>query len=320
MKKTISDVSFEILSKCPNNCIHCSSCSSMDRLDIFHLDEIKRIVDELKEFNVERICLSGGEPFLHPNLVDIVKYISSHDIICDVYSAGIIKDKLGVYSLNRSLLKTLKDNGLHRIMFNLQAINELVYDSIMKTVGQQKYVLQSIDNAIAENIETELHVVPMKLNYREIDNLLEYAHKHTIKQVSFLRLVKHGRALNNDIELDEEKELEISTYLKNLTSKYSNIRLGIPLTQGNIECACHAIKNKLYIKYDGCMYGCEAFKYINLCVEPPNVRNNSIAKIVNESEYFRKSEQILCGYINGRSNCPVQNYLRKGEVKDVTVE
>lgn len=320
MAKKITDVSFEILSKCPNNCIHCSSCSSMERTDIFHLEEIKRIISELKEFKVERICLSGGEPFLHPNLVDIVEYISLQGIICDIYSAGIIKDELKICSLSRDLLKTLKGKGLHRIMFNLQALDENIYDTIMGTKGQQRYVLESIDNAIAENIEIELHVVPMKLNYGEIDKLLDYAQIHRIEQISFLRLVKHGRALNNDIGLNEEKEFELSAYLKGMMPKYKNIRIGIPLTNGKINCACHAIKNKLYIKYDGCMYGCEAFKYINLGVEVPNVRKSKIIDIVNESEYFRKSEHLLSEFVCGISNCPVQNYLRNGGTKDVTVE
>lgn len=313
MSKKIVDVSFEILSKCPNKCIHCSSCSSMECSDIFHLDEIKRIIDELKELNVERICLSGGEPFLHPNLIDIVEYISLQGIVCDIYTAGIIKDKFKSCSLSSKLLKTLKNKGLHRIMFNVQAIDENIYNSIMGTKEQQQYLFESIDNAIAEGVEVELHVVPMKLNYSEIDKILDYAQKHQIKQVSFLRLVRHGRAVNNDIGLSEKKEIELATYLQDLTSKYNNIRIGIPLSSSKINCACHAIKNKLYIKYDGCMYGCEAFKYINLGVEVPNVRKNHIIQILNKSEYFQKSEQLLCEYMCGISNCPVQNYMRRGE-------
>lgn len=260
MNKQISDVSFEIISKCPNNCIHCSSCSSMFRSDIFSLDEIKRIIDELISFNVSRISLSGGEPFLHPDLMSIVEYVSSKKIVCDIYSAGIIIDNSGVHSISRNLLKTLKHKGLHRIMFNLQSINELIYNDIMGTIGQQRYVFESINNALKENIEIELHVVPMKLNLNEIDTILNYACEHKIKQVSFLRLVKHGRAYSNDIELDEKTQLQLSKNLKELTKKYNNIRIGIPLTQEHLNCACHAIKNKLYIKYDGCMYGCEAFK------------------------------------------------------------
>lgn len=63
-------VSIEILRKCPNNCMHCSSDSGPKKDDfIIKYEEIKEVFDGLSEIGVEAVSISGGEPFLHQDLL-----------------------------------------------------------------------------------------------------------------------------------------------------------------------------------------------------------------------------------------------------------
>ena len=64
----IKDVSIEITQRCVNHCIHCSSCSSEDCTMMLQQDTLHRVIQGLHRLKVERVCLSGGEPFLHPNM------------------------------------------------------------------------------------------------------------------------------------------------------------------------------------------------------------------------------------------------------------
>jgi radical SAM protein with 4Fe4S-binding SPASM domain len=306
----IENVSFEILSKCPNNCLHCSSNSSMESQDRFSFDEIRNIIKELVELSVKHICLSGGEPFLHPDLLAIVEIIVKSGIRCNIYSAGMIINDDETLAISKDTLIKLKQIGLNRIIFNLQAIDENKYDLIMGTKGQQPHLFTSIQNTVESGIETEIHFVPMTHNADQIDKVLAYADKKNIKQVSFLKLVNHGRAKNNGLELSIEKENEVRQKLAQLAESNHKIRIGIPLTSDEIVCQCHAASNKLYIKYDGSLYGCEAFKYIELDgIKAPNVRNDSIRSIISNSEYFKRLKLFILKYAN--NNCPVQNYMRR---------
>ena len=115
------DVSLEILQKCLNNCLHCSSNSCHNSKAILRLDTIKQIIDDIVYLGAKRLCLSGGEPFLHPDIIEIVEYATQKGLILDVYSSGIV----GEYNLEKSISKEMlwecKKRGLNRIMFNVQA-------------------------------------------------------------------------------------------------------------------------------------------------------------------------------------------------------
>lgn len=308
----IEDVSFEILSKCSNNCVHCSSCSTFHSQDIFSLQKIQQIVSELSKLCVKRICLSGGEPFLHPDLLDIVKDIASRGIICDIYTAGVLRSGNEYSSIPKDIFSQLKSAGLHRLMFNMQAITEKNYNMIMGTMGCQKHLIESIDNAVACGIETEIHFVPMNCNIEEIDLILEFANEHNVEQVSFLKLVEHGRATNNKLSISRDNEDKLKQKLKILRNQNSKIRIGIPLDIDCMSCSCHAVRNKIYIKYDGSVYGCEAFKYIKFDGIPvSNVYNQTITDILNNSLYIKESQKLICKYTIDKRACPVQNYLAR---------
>ena len=130
---TLYDVSLEILQKCLNNCLHCSSNSCHNSKAILRLDTIKQIIDDIIYLGAKRLCLSGGEPFLHPDIIEIVEYATQKGLILDVYSSGIV----GEYNLEKSISKEMlwecKKRGLNRIMFNVQAADSVVYDAIMNT-------------------------------------------------------------------------------------------------------------------------------------------------------------------------------------------
>lgn len=316
----IEDVSFEILSKCSNNCVHCSSCSTFFSSDIFCLQKVQQIISELSSLGVKRICLSGGEPFLHPNLLDIVKDIVSHGIICDIYTAGVLRNENEYSSISKDVFKQLKNAGLHRLMFNMQAITEKKYNMIMGTVGCQKYLIESIDNAVTCGIETEIHFVPMNCNIDEIELVLKFANEHNVEQVSFLKLVEHGRAAKNKLSISHDNEEKLKQKLKILRNQNSKIRIGIPLDIDCMSCSCHAIRSKIYIKYDGSVYGCEAFKYIKFDNIPvSNVHNQSIIDILQNSLYIKESKKLIYKYIIDKKACPVQNYLditKEGEIQN----
>ena len=63
-------ISIEIIQKCPNKCIYCSSLSCEDSKHIISINKLKEIVDSAKKLNAYLISISGGEPFEHGGLLD----------------------------------------------------------------------------------------------------------------------------------------------------------------------------------------------------------------------------------------------------------
>lgn len=185
----IKDVSIEIIQKCVNHCIHCSSCSTEECTTMLQLDTIGRVIAGLQRLKVKRVCLSGGEPFLHPDIVKIVKQISNFHIITDIYSCGVIKMADVPKPLSVEMLSEIKKAGLRTLIFNLQSAHEETYDLITQSKNHFPLLCESITNAIKCGIRTEIHFVPMKQNINDAVDVLRFAEQMGVMQVNFLKLV-----------------------------------------------------------------------------------------------------------------------------------
>ena len=86
----VKDLCFEILDKCSNNCRFCSSNSDMSKNTIIQFDDFKRVIDYfMKTGGIGELSLSGGEPFLHPELARMVSYSTGLGIKTVIFTSGV---------------------------------------------------------------------------------------------------------------------------------------------------------------------------------------------------------------------------------------
>lgn len=319
----IRDISFEITQRCLNNCVHCSSCSNSLCKQYIDYETVCKTIDDMPQIGVDRVCLSGGEPFLHKDLKNIVTYIKQLGMEVNIYSSGITEDDGQITYIRTNEFLELKKCGLSKIMFNLQSYEPSRYDVIMGTTGRFEIVKESIKNAIEAGLYTEIHFVPMKINVDDIDGIVELAREMNVNKVSFLKLVPHGRADKNKnlIQLSSEETITLRNKLSEIKSE--TVRIGIPLSLDFDSDFCHAASSKLYIKFDGTVYGCEAFKYIQQLdgesnvIQPNNIFESSLLEIYNNSKYLKATQDFVKKYscLNSKcESCPVQKFLEmKGE-------
>ena len=88
----LKDLCFEVIHTCPNNCKFCSSNSSINATKIISLDDFKRTINHfMANGGIEEISISGGEPFLHPDLMEMVRFCKGLNIRTVVFTSGIKK-------------------------------------------------------------------------------------------------------------------------------------------------------------------------------------------------------------------------------------
>jgi len=86
----LKDLCFEIIQACPNNCMFCSSKSFKNAQPIIDIELFKKTVEYfIKNGGVEEISLSGGEPFLHPDLIEMVKFCKENNLRTVIFTSGI---------------------------------------------------------------------------------------------------------------------------------------------------------------------------------------------------------------------------------------
>lgn len=86
----LKDLCFEVIQTCPNKCKFCSSNSSPDKQTIISLEYFKKtVLHFLKQGGIEELSISGGEPFLHPDLFEMVEFCKNNGIRTVVFTSGI---------------------------------------------------------------------------------------------------------------------------------------------------------------------------------------------------------------------------------------
>ncbi|MEN6317448.1 MAG: radical SAM protein, partial [Syntrophaceae bacterium] len=79
----------EITSHCNQRCKHCFMGAELNKGEM-KIGLIKQIIDQLVDLGIDRIHLSGGEPSIHINFEEILKYGIDKNIKLSILSNGIL--------------------------------------------------------------------------------------------------------------------------------------------------------------------------------------------------------------------------------------
>jgi MoaA/NifB/PqqE/SkfB family radical SAM enzyme len=321
----LKDLCFEIIQKCPNNCMFCSSMSSIDSEIIISLDIFKKTIDKFMSLGgIKEISISGGEPFLHPNLLEMVEYCKNKGIRTVIYTSGIKRriklreeektglnlselkiinqiEENGYDSIDRFILRRLKGVGLDKIVFDFQVPEVDGYNYLMGTKNQYPHVLMSLLNTNFEGIESEIHFIPLISNYKLFKEVIELAELGGVRRVSVLRFVPQGRGKDNveNLMLSKDQLNEFRNIVSSITSSKVEIRMGIPMTEEDTH-LCTAGYSKYDIRYDGIILPCPSIKDTDLKVlEENGVKVYSIYEDLEDVTINEGSKTIpLCKKIH----------------------
>ena len=308
----LSELSFEVLQRCPNNCIYCSSNSSIKANSFVSFDVFREVVDDAVSLGLKRLCLSGGEPFLHPDLIKMVGYAKRNNLEVFIYTSGIVVDNNGSYcSLSEDDLLELSKLGVNKLIFNMQAADERTYNLVMGTRGFFDILKNSILRASSYGLFTEIHFVPMKINTHEIENVIRLANELKVRKISFLRFVLQGRAHEHADMLTMSKSETDSlkdVLVRIKSSKKIDIRIGIPLSESGGMARCDAGWGKIVIRYDGAVFPCEAFKCMDsinkdLLIKPDNVNEKRLSEIWKSSDFLNFLRNEISDFHENHFDC-----------------
>lgn len=325
----LKELFIEITNQCLLNCRHCSSQASINNNECIPEKAITQLIDEGLPLGLEALSLSGGEPFLHSGYERIIRYAKKRLLRVCIYSCGVYASNESLISLPDKILCFLKEQNVEKIIFSLHGSNEGTHDYITGVKGSFIKTLESINKSISYGIETEVHFVPMKVNYHEIPTLVQYLELAGVKRISLLRLVLQGRCKENKhgLMIQSTNGVEIVRTVEELRKKHKNIniRLGAPFNCVNVNntTPCSASQNKLLISASGEIFPCEAFKYLK--GKMTKIYDYNLEHIWRKDRLLNLLRHFSAKDIEGcqgcilleqcRGGCPGERMLFNGDIK-----
>ena len=210
-----------VTDKCNLRCIYC-----MDEKDNTFLkndekltdDEIYRIVKESSELGIKKVRITGGEPLVKPNLVNLIGRINSISGVEEIYltTNGI---------LLADMIDELALNGLKGVNISLDSLNEERFNKLTR-LGKLNKVLEAIDKAIDLGIKVKLNTVIVNdINKDEIIDFVNLTKDKNL-DIRFIELMPIGAAKNYKGTSNEEINQIINKNFKNIKVENKSKRSG----------------------------------------------------------------------------------------------
>ncbi len=166
--RAIRHLRISVTSRCNLRCLYCHREGEFSVGMEMDVDEISKICRAFYELGVENVKITGGEPLLRKDIIEIVQEMPPFREISMVTNGTLLS----------KLAHDLKEVGLDRVNVSLDTLNEEKYKFI---TGRKllKNVLEGIYSAYdASLFPIKLNMVVLKgINDDEIYDLLEFSSK-----------------------------------------------------------------------------------------------------------------------------------------------
>lgn len=317
----ISALQFELSSRCNERCIHCYIPNNKkDHGFDMPTAKIKSILDEFSALGGIHVTLSGGEAFLHKDIIEIAEYCREKDLKITILS--------NLISLKDEQIERLKAVNLSLIQVSLYSMDADVHDFITTVKGSFKKTKAAIEKLVAADIPVQISCPIMKANKKGYDKVLDYAKTLKIKaQTDYIMMARADLDVDNLANrLSIEETEQVIRDIIQHDSQYRDSTLQqLPLSdeiQFNLERfkkqpVCGVGYDNCCIAANGDVYPCAGWQDYVL----GNVYKQSLKEIWENSNRIKELRKITeasfplcieCEARNYCSRCLVRNYNESG--------
>ena len=171
--RQITYLRVSVTDRCDFRCVYCMSehMTFLPKADVLSFEEIDQIVTAFVARGVKKVRLTGGEPLVRRDIMELVEKIGGH--------IGLGLEEVTL-TTNGSQLRRhaegLARAGVKRLNISLDTLDEKRFAEITRR-GRIADVLDGIDAADAAGLKIKINMVAMRgVNEDEIEPMLHWAH------------------------------------------------------------------------------------------------------------------------------------------------
>ena len=313
--REIDYLRISLTDKCNLRCIYCMEEKGNDFFDEeekLTKNEICKIVNGCSKLGIKKIRLTGGEPLVRKDIVELVEAINKIEGIEEIYittNGILLEDKV----------KKKKKAGLKGVNISLDSLKVEMFNKLTR-LGELKKVLNSIDKCLEHGINVKLNVVMIKgMNEDEILDFVNLTLDKNI-DVRFIELMPIGvgskfKGVSNEeiIKIINENYIDIEEVKKNKNGgpatyiKIKDAKGKVGFISAISNCFCEEC-NRIRLTSEGflkqCLhynYGIDLKKLLRNGAKEEEIINAIKENIFNKPEkhlFMKKSEDKELKFMN----------------------
>ena len=172
---------WEVTKFCNYKCKHC--CALAEKISTeneLKYDDFARNLDEMKEYGIEEIYFSGGEPFSRKDILQILRKARENNINCNISTNGSL--------ITENIAKELKNLNINKVHISL---DHYIPEKFNYFRGGNYFdsTIRGIKLLKANDIYVRIGVVIWKENVDEIEEMIKYLTTLNVNEVCFNWLI-----------------------------------------------------------------------------------------------------------------------------------
>ncbi len=289
-KPHLKSIQFELTSRCNERCIHCYIPNSKkNKGKDMSFELFCDILDQFAEMGGLHVSLSGGEVFLHKDVIRAIQYCRIKDMEICILS--------NLISLKESHIQAIKDANVSYVQCSLYSMDPDIHDTITTVKGSFEKTLNAIKRLIANDIPVQISCPLMKANKDSYLDVLEFAQQNKIKAFSDYILMGEANLctdnLRNRLSIEEtekvirnliEHDVDYPRWVKEKRPYLESIDKERYAKQA----LCGAGLNNICITENGDLYPCPGWQSMIV----GNIFKKSLKDIWNYSDHLKRLRKI----------------------------
>ncbi len=171
--------------RCNLHCVHCYT-ESKDKAypnELSHQEGLA-LIDQLADFGVPVMMLSGGEPLYRPDVLELACYAAGRGVRVVLSTNGSL--------ITSEMAQEIKRAGVSYVGVSLDGIGP-VHDRFRGVKGTFQRSLEGIRHCQEAGVKVGLRFTITRYNYHQVEDIFQLVEEQGIQRLCFYHLVYVGR-------------------------------------------------------------------------------------------------------------------------------
>ncbi|MBU1864151.1 MAG: radical SAM protein [Candidatus Omnitrophica bacterium] len=172
LRQKPSECVFELTYRCNLHCMYCyTDCYNIPSNEAKELNtqQVKSILDKVSEMGVAHLYLTGGDPLMRPDFLEIYSYAKAKGFIITLFT--------NAYSMTEKIADYLSRQPPLRVEITLNAVTDMLYEKISQVRMSFGKVMAGIDLILEAGLPLKIKTHVIRNNIHEISSIKKFIEK-----------------------------------------------------------------------------------------------------------------------------------------------